>query len=264
MKATPDSLRRLARLEALGLDLLQMSLDLVGIVDPTPVSDGASALISLARGDWLGAGISGASAAFPYLGDAAKALRLPRYTRVFDEAVLLAKNSRECTKALLPYMEKLRDVLRRLTPTGSDSFLLFLRLKVDEFFKVTWVYRIPRSQLLHAVRGNGSGAGQLAVSGRTVNVHTLVDMLENIVERHPNELLRSDTASLLDEMAKSKWRITAGRHRTPGGDETEHITLNILDIQQQYHLRLDRKGHVFEIRHPQGTALGEGRTFQKR
>src|SRR5262245_29035229 len=121
MKPTPESLRRMARLEALGLDLLQMSLDLVGIVDPYGVADGASALVSLYRGDWLGAGVSGVAAAFPYLGDAAKVLHFPCWMRVFDEAIGLARNSRECTRALLPYMERLRDVLHRLAPTGSES-----------------------------------------------------------------------------------------------------------------------------------------------
>ena len=33
----------------LALDVTQMALDIVGLVDPTPISDGANGLISLAR-----------------------------------------------------------------------------------------------------------------------------------------------------------------------------------------------------------------------
>ena len=40
------------------LDLTQVTLDLIGIVDPTGAADVASGLISARRGDWLGAGIS--------------------------------------------------------------------------------------------------------------------------------------------------------------------------------------------------------------
>ena len=62
----------------LALDVTQMALDIVGLVDPTPISDGANGLISLARGDWLGAGISAVSM-IPYVGDAAKLGKLGRY-----------------------------------------------------------------------------------------------------------------------------------------------------------------------------------------
>ena len=43
--------------------------DIAGIFDPTPISDGVSAGISLSDGDWAGAGLSVASM-FPYVGDA--------------------------------------------------------------------------------------------------------------------------------------------------------------------------------------------------
>ncbi|HEX5446165.1 MAG TPA: polymorphic toxin-type HINT domain-containing protein [Pirellulales bacterium] len=53
------------------LDRLQTVLDIVGIFDPSPVTDGANALISLARGNVLDAGINGLGM-IPYLGDLAK------------------------------------------------------------------------------------------------------------------------------------------------------------------------------------------------
>ena len=62
----------------LALDVTQIALDIVGLVDPTPISDGVNGLISLGRGDWLGAGISAVSM-IPYVGDAAKLGKLGRY-----------------------------------------------------------------------------------------------------------------------------------------------------------------------------------------
>ncbi|MBX3668458.1 MAG: HNH endonuclease [Rhodocyclaceae bacterium] len=53
----------------LKLDEMQSALDLAGMADPTPVCDAASALISVARGDWFGAGMSLVSM-IPYAGDA--------------------------------------------------------------------------------------------------------------------------------------------------------------------------------------------------
>ena len=38
-------------------DLTQMTLDIVGIFDQTGISDGANAMISIGRGDWVGAGL---------------------------------------------------------------------------------------------------------------------------------------------------------------------------------------------------------------
>ncbi|MCF6253008.1 MAG: HNH endonuclease [Methylococcaceae bacterium] len=53
----------------LKLDLAQAALDVAGIADPTPISDGLSGLMSLARGDFIGAGLSLVSMV-PYAGDA--------------------------------------------------------------------------------------------------------------------------------------------------------------------------------------------------
>lgn len=47
----------------------EIILDVTGIFDPTPISDGASGVVALFRGDFLGAGLSAVSM-IPYLGDA--------------------------------------------------------------------------------------------------------------------------------------------------------------------------------------------------
>jgi len=46
-----------------------LAADIAGLFDPTPASDGVSAVISLSDGEWLNAGLS-AGAMFPYFGDA--------------------------------------------------------------------------------------------------------------------------------------------------------------------------------------------------
>jgi hypothetical protein len=53
----------------LKLDLAQAAADAAGILDPTPISDLVGAGISVARGDWVGAGLSLVSM-IPYAGDA--------------------------------------------------------------------------------------------------------------------------------------------------------------------------------------------------
>ncbi|MFI6320570.1 polymorphic toxin type 17 domain-containing protein [Nonomuraea sp. NPDC050556] len=51
-------------------DAIQLTAGIAGIFDPTPISDGIDALMSLGKGDWKGAMLS-AIAFIPYLGDAA-------------------------------------------------------------------------------------------------------------------------------------------------------------------------------------------------
>ncbi|HRQ80478.1 MAG TPA: HNH endonuclease [Azospirillaceae bacterium] len=79
--------------QELKLDLAQSALDVAGIFDPTPVSDAASALISAARGDWLGAGLSLISIV-PYFGDAAgKSAKLAKLAaRIADLRKRIADN----------------------------------------------------------------------------------------------------------------------------------------------------------------------------
>ncbi|NPC85977.1 hypothetical protein HPC49_48315, partial [Pyxidicoccus fallax] len=55
--------------DALTSDLAQAAVDVAGIADPTPISDGISAAMSLAKGDLVGAGLSLVSM-IPYAGDA--------------------------------------------------------------------------------------------------------------------------------------------------------------------------------------------------
>lgn len=85
------------------LDYAQLSADIAGIFDPTPLSDGAGAVLSVARGDILGAGLS-LLGMIPYVGDLGKIAKIakiaPRTARVLeaflrksDELASLGKNA---------------------------------------------------------------------------------------------------------------------------------------------------------------------------
>jgi hypothetical protein len=52
-------------------DAVQTTLGVAGMADPTPIADGANAVISVARGNYTDAGLS-ALAIVPYVGDLAK------------------------------------------------------------------------------------------------------------------------------------------------------------------------------------------------
>jgi RHS repeat-associated protein len=67
----PSEYMRNANMQ-LNADDVQLALDVVGIVDPTGLTDGANAAISATRGNWSDAGIS-LLAVIPYIGDTAKA-----------------------------------------------------------------------------------------------------------------------------------------------------------------------------------------------
>lgn len=120
-----------AELRHLTTDLAQIVLDITGFVDPTPVSDGLNALISLGRGDWLGAGLSGL-AMVPYIGDLAKAGKFPKYLKTIERAIVLAQQSERARRALLPVFRKLDEALN-LMPSGVSGQLDTLRGKIAGF-----------------------------------------------------------------------------------------------------------------------------------
>lgn len=109
----PDAAATAARQRELLLDLGQIGLDIAGLVDPTPISDGLNGIISAGRGDVLGAVISGASMV-PYVGDLAKAGKLGRYARTIANAVELARTDAAFAKAAGPALEQIGKALDAL------------------------------------------------------------------------------------------------------------------------------------------------------
>jgi hypothetical protein len=122
---------------ALALDLTQIALDIVGIFEPTPFADGANALISLGRGDFLGAGLS-ALGVIPYVGDAAKLGKLGRWAETVTNAVELAARNSEAARVLGPALRRISDALDtipmaafRALPDSAQQSLLRMRSALD-------------------------------------------------------------------------------------------------------------------------------------
>lgn len=128
-----------AELRALATDLTQLCLDITGLFDPTPVSDGANALVSLGRGNWLDAALSGISM-IPYVGDLAKAGKFPRYLKTLENAVQMANESADAAKLLGPVMQKLDRVLD-LLPDAGPFELRRIRQLVEGFLSTHHVAR---------------------------------------------------------------------------------------------------------------------------
>lgn len=122
----------------LALDLTQMGLDVAGLFDPTPISDGANGIVSLFRGDWLGAGISAVSM-IPYVGDAAKLGKLGKWGETVMKAVDLAKTDSAFAQAVGPALKKISDaigaapegVLNAL-PESARNTLSTMKRQIDE------------------------------------------------------------------------------------------------------------------------------------
>lgn len=57
------------------LDRASLTADVAGIFDPTPISDGVGGVLSIAQGDWLGAGLS-VLGMIPYVGDLGKIAKI--------------------------------------------------------------------------------------------------------------------------------------------------------------------------------------------
>lgn len=124
------------------LDLTQMTLDIVGIFDPIGLSDGANALISAGRGDWVGAGLS-ALAIVPVVGALATAGKFGKWAETVAKAVELAATNPAARQALQPLLQKLNDaigaipdaVMRNL-PAEMRSTLEGLKTQLDDFLGV--------------------------------------------------------------------------------------------------------------------------------
>jgi len=129
------------------LDIVQMGLDIAGIIDPSPICDGASGLISLSRGDWLGAGISVIGMA-PYVGDVAKLGKLGRYGETLTKALELAQRSPAFAKAIAAPMKKLReafaDIPLEQLPAPVRDALGVLKDKINNFARIS-VHQIEKN-----------------------------------------------------------------------------------------------------------------------
>lgn len=91
-------------------EIAQGAVDAAGIVDPTPISDGISAVMSVAKGDWIGAGLSAVSM-IPYLGDAVA--KTAKGARALKKLEALASEIKSTMKALEDAVAKRRIANRK-------------------------------------------------------------------------------------------------------------------------------------------------------
>lgn len=119
------------------LDLTQMGLDIAGILDPTPISDGTNGVISLFRGDLLGAGIS-VVGFIPYLGDVAKLGKVKKWAKVVERVVDMARTDARFAEFVRFGMKKLKGLIDSIPldnlPRPMREAIEKLKAKVDDFF----------------------------------------------------------------------------------------------------------------------------------
>jgi hypothetical protein len=155
--------------QELALDLVQIGLSVAGIFDPTPISDGLDGLISVFRGDWLGAGISAVSM-IPYIGDAAKLGKLGKFAESVAKAVDLAKLDPAFAKTIAPALDKIRDAVNAVPldslPKPAREALEKMKSKLDELAGATYKAPASPSAFRHGASDGGPGVWGAPPTGR--------------------------------------------------------------------------------------------------
>ena len=129
-------------------DVAQIALDIVGIFDPTPISDGINGVISLARQDYAGAATS-AAGMLPFIGDAAKLGKLGRHAETIAKVIEAAKTNPALAEKLAPALQQVRTAIEKLPldklPRQAREALEPIRSKLDEFAQLQQrgVKRLP-------------------------------------------------------------------------------------------------------------------------
>lgn len=124
--ANPDRGEGLSTADKIGL-----TADITGILDPTPISDGISGIISLGQGDFVGAGLSVVSMA-PYFGDAVgkPAKIMSKVLKEFPELSRLVKSVDDVpvlinTLSKLKSPLKISETLRTLNNIQKDAAIAY-------------------------------------------------------------------------------------------------------------------------------------------
>lgn len=139
--------------QTLALEIFQFGLDMVGIADPTGAADGVSGLISLARGQFWDAAISGAGL-LPYIGDLAKTAKLPKYVKSVAEAIKLASKDHKFAAVLQPALAKLKSALDTVPleklPADAQRMLRQVKTDIEAFLKRRMYNPNPKHELAGA------------------------------------------------------------------------------------------------------------------
>ncbi|NIJ19945.1 hypothetical protein FHS95_001614 [Sphingomonas naasensis] len=138
----------------LGLDLTQLALDITGIIEPTPISDGSNTVISAGRaigslfsGDFGEAGghalngVLSAAGILPYLGDAAKAGKVGKWAQTVSDAVSAVATNPALRGALEPALRQVKNAVDAIPQGAIDALpgsardaINRMKGQLDEFF----------------------------------------------------------------------------------------------------------------------------------
>jgi hypothetical protein len=194
--------------QALIVDVAQIALDIVGIVDPTPIADATNAAISVARSDWTGAGIS-LLGIIPFAGDAAKAGKLPRWLATVDKCIAQAKRSQRFANLLRPLLTRVYYTLDCL-PLGTMSKSLRDTLK----------------------KLQGRIASIIGVEGRAARAMRLISGLRTRVD---------DPDMLLDAIEVGLQRGTVGTASSYVDDTLAYISREVANFKGKPRLRITKR-----------------------
>ena len=138
----------------LGLDLTQLALDITGIIEPTPISDGSNTIISAGRaigslfsGDWGDAGghalngVLSAAGIIPYLGDAAKAGKVGKWAQTVSDSIAGVVANPALRSALEPALRQVKNAADAIPqgaidalPASARDAINRMKSQLDEFF----------------------------------------------------------------------------------------------------------------------------------
>lgn len=163
------------------LDLGQLALDLIGIVEPTPFADSANAIISMTRGDWWGALLSGVGV-IPYIGDLGKFGKISNYIKKIDRAIQVARRSPRIQKPMKAVANRILAAIRRLPADKLPNSVRFqletISRKLGDFVggPATRMARLDRltDDMLRIVMGSTKNVGLLPKQ----NMRTIVEFFE--------------------------------------------------------------------------------------
>lgn len=165
-------------------DLVQMSADLVGIVDQTGITDAANGVFSLGRagaslwnGDGWGAlghvgnGLLSGVSAVPLVGDAAKLGKFGKWAQTVSDAVSAVAHNPALRATFEPAMRSVADAVHAVPqsvidalPGGARESFETMKSRLDEFFGAG-------ARGADEAAGAATTVGHTANAGRTVRIN---------------------------------------------------------------------------------------------
>ncbi len=158
-------------------DLAQLTLDLIGIVEPTPFADGSNAVISVGRSigslfsgepgealGHLGNGVLSGISILPYLGDSAKIAKIGNWAETVADAVSLAARSDAARAVLDAPLREIQGLVNRIPQGAIDAMPSSAREAFERM----------KTQLDDFVAGGARSADEVAQAGSRMVGNTLV------------------------------------------------------------------------------------------